>query len=255
MSHEQLRFASPPIIEVVFQVVFPTLENFGSPHIGLFWSTIRDEFPKIQQAGRLGNFVVPAAPNLFPENRVWLVNKSGRYLIQLQDDRFIFNWRKTGDDDSYPGYEKLYPQFKSYLQKFHEFLESEGLYAGSFSSFELNYINHIYDEAFKDDWSKIDKALNIFEWPKKAQELHPLQGVRLQTTSKRSENDDTLSLLVDSRTNNVSGQALVNFEIRISGSRADLDISSIDEAFESAHNQILEEFVALTTSKAQRNWK
>ena len=39
--------------------------------------------------------------NVPPLRRSWLISKDGRSLLQIQEDRFLFNWKKAGPDDGY----------------------------------------------------------------------------------------------------------------------------------------------------------
>src|SRR6266566_564057 len=66
-------------------------------------------------------FDVPPAP------RLWFLNESGTELIQVQEDRFIHNWRKTDSGQQYPRYEYIRGRFNSELQLFSSFLEAEKL--------------------------------------------------------------------------------------------------------------------------------
>jgi hypothetical protein len=39
--------------------------------------------------------------------RFWFVNEVGTELLQFQLDRFVHNWRKTGEGIEYPRYERI----------------------------------------------------------------------------------------------------------------------------------------------------
>jgi len=64
-------------------------------------------------------------------------------LIQLQNNRFFYNWRKMHADEPYPRYGSVVKKFKANLELFQRFLEEEKLGPFSPTECELTYINHI----------------------------------------------------------------------------------------------------------------
>jgi uncharacterized protein (TIGR04255 family) len=101
-----VKFRNPPINELVIGVYFTRdLQLLRAEHVGLFWSSIRSEFPTIQQQP----IVVPpfapsavvtiefAAPGeMFPMPRFWIESTDGQTLLQIQRNAFLLNWRLKG---------------------------------------------------------------------------------------------------------------------------------------------------------------
>jgi uncharacterized protein (TIGR04255 family) len=87
-------------------------------------------------------FAYGLAP-LPPLRRTWFISGDGRNLIQVQEDRFIFNWKKASDDDTYPRYGSVIERFNHELGAFLEFLIDQGVGAPIYRQFELIYVNHI----------------------------------------------------------------------------------------------------------------
>ena len=86
-------YERPPVTEVAVGIQFEPL-TLLAPHLGLYWSEVRSEFPTAQQQGALEpvierfgikRTVVPAFRMMdAPETpRCWLIDKSGDRLIQL----------------------------------------------------------------------------------------------------------------------------------------------------------------------------
>src|SRR5437763_373607 len=109
-------FECPPLDEVVIGVQFAPLAGFEAAHLGLFWSTIREQYPITESQ-------VPLTPDLEqpeprpvprPENvkinfspirpvpRCWFLDQPKNNVIQLQRDRFHRNWRRSSGDEPYP---------------------------------------------------------------------------------------------------------------------------------------------------------
>ena len=76
--------------------------------------------------------------------RLWLLNEAGTEMIQVQNDRFIKNWRKAGEKEQYPHYEPVIkPAFERDFVEFQEFLVEERLGVIKVTQCEVTYVNHI----------------------------------------------------------------------------------------------------------------
>ena len=84
-----------------------------------------------------------------PEARCWFLNSSGTELIQLQQDRFVRNWRKVTSSDEYPSYDNLKPRFERDWKRLLEFLDREELGHPQVNQCEVTYINHLSVEVDK----------------------------------------------------------------------------------------------------------
>jgi len=131
-----VKFSNPPVVEVACSVLFKTLPSFRAAHVGLFWQGIREAFPRLEEAPPIPP-ILEGAPNLQPQvqfelahippmRRSWLLNNDGSNLIQIQQDRFIFNWKKVGDADRYPSYSVVIKEFEKHLSEFQTFSSYSG---------------------------------------------------------------------------------------------------------------------------------
>jgi uncharacterized protein (TIGR04255 family) len=85
-------FAKPPVVETVLDVAFAPLTEWGIPHFGLFWNSIRKEYPKFQDQppimlqresfGQKSMQPLTVAFELMnqPEARCWFEDGSGRQI-------------------------------------------------------------------------------------------------------------------------------------------------------------------------------
>ena len=148
-----VKFAKPPVVEVVCGVLFGTPQPLKTVHIGLFAQSLRGEFPVVEEKDPLGPVIEPLPGHeqftqlefltLPPLRRTWLISPDRRNLIQLQQDRFLFNWKKSEADDTYPSYQLVIERFNSYLRRFADFLVVEGIGCPTYRQYELTYVNHI----------------------------------------------------------------------------------------------------------------
>src|SRR4051794_2099538 len=96
-------FDEPPVIETVLSVAFAPLEKWATPHFGLFWHEIRDRFvhfsvhPPISSGIEDPETIFNKSENIIriggePKIRCWFIDDRDATLVQLQNDRFTFNW-------------------------------------------------------------------------------------------------------------------------------------------------------------------
>jgi len=147
-------FEKPPVVEVVLSVQFHPLTEVKAPQLGLLWSEFRSRFPKADQHPPLESVTEkfgirePAKLNVrfemgVPVPRCWFLNDSGTELIQVQQDRFVHNWRKVGEEDAYPRYPHIRATFEKELTAFCQFLDRERLGEFTPNQCEVTYVNHI----------------------------------------------------------------------------------------------------------------
>lgn len=172
-------FYSPPVVETVLSLQFEKLTAFRAVHFGLFWQRLKDRFPKSEEQPPLfpvfERFPEPIPPSgqvqfetiqapTLP--RVWLINDAGTEIIQLQNDRFIKNWRKSGHHDVYPHYEPVIkPAFQRDLQEFQVFLREEKLGELKITQCEVTYVNHIVSGEGWDHFGEIQRIFRFWREP------------------------------------------------------------------------------------------
>ena len=166
-------YKQPPLNEVVCSIIFEPLQSFKAPHLGKLWEKLKPEFSTIDHAIPIGmnDYITP--PDDYPFPRIWFINDLGNTLIQIQNDRFIFNWRKTKDQDCYPRYEEVKKHFFSHFQKFLDFIAEENLGTVTTKAYELTYINHIPKEQGWSNWDDIEAVMPDVLWRNPADRFLP----------------------------------------------------------------------------------
>src|SRR2546422_5562505 len=134
-------FDNPPVVEVVLSIQFEPLEGLHTAHLGLLWGQFRDRFPRTEDQPPLNRVIEDLEPSVppeaggirieffdrFPSPRLWFLNEDGTELIQVQQDRFIHNWRTVGEGKKYPRYERIRESFSKELTTFQQYLSREKL--------------------------------------------------------------------------------------------------------------------------------
>jgi uncharacterized protein (TIGR04255 family) len=167
-------FADPPVNETVLSIQFAPIANFWIPHYGLYWATIRREFPRFE--------VHPALPSVTeqfgepvmrqaslgiqlikePDVRCWFLDQGGGRLIQVQRDRFIHNWRQISGKENYPRYPSVRQTLETEWSRFCDFLRTEGLDSPQVNQCEVTYVNHIEYGRGWNGYGELNKAISLW---------------------------------------------------------------------------------------------
>ena len=254
-------FNKPPVVEVVFGVLFSTPQPIKVVHVGLFWEKVRRDFGRVEEVPPLIPVLECFDPVFFPEPiqfdstpRTWFLSEDGQMLIQIQKDRFLFNWKRTTNEDPYPFYDHIAGKFEGFLKEFAKLLLSEGIGEIFYRQFELTYVNHIdavcgagdvdkevlVDHMKKHDSTRFLPAPDSYNWktsyplPEQEGRLHVVaQLVLLPPTMKR----------------------VTQLEMTVRGISKVTTDEERKAWFEMAHEWIVKGFIDVTTPEWQERWE
>lgn len=167
-------FENPPVEETALSIQFAPIPRFGIPHYGLYWSRIRDQFPQFEVQTPIQNVMEQyetAARNAprfgirfvnAPDLRCWFLDETTTRLIQLQQDRFVHNWRRVKGDEKYPRYENVRETLSAEWRRFCSFLNEERMDQPDVNQCEVTYVNHI--EYFKGwaNYGELGKVIRLW---------------------------------------------------------------------------------------------
>jgi uncharacterized protein (TIGR04255 family) len=144
------RFAKPPVAEVVLGVQFSSV--LSPVHLGLYYEKVKSRFPKIQ--------VHPPVPPVFEtfgtsaipgpqftvttgmQGRMWFLSQDDNFLIQLQSDRLIVNWRSGPQSTPYPHFDAVQEVFTNAFDELEALVKAEKM-SLAVNQCEVLYINPI----------------------------------------------------------------------------------------------------------------
>lgn len=162
----------PPVVETALSVQFDPIPALRTAHLGLLWSKFRDEFPQSEEHSALEPVVEhfpaiqPPSARLLrlqeldrpPVPRLWFLSAMGDEMVQVQNGRFVRNWRKT-PGQQYPRYDDaLRPKFNEDFVRFQGFLRDCGLGEPVVNQCEIVYVNHILAGEIWTDFQEIGKV-------------------------------------------------------------------------------------------------
>lgn len=264
-GEKSVGFKSPPVAEAVLGIQFTPLDKMKITDFGLFWQNLKNDFPEVQEKDRLvpsvelKGITIPEAgwrlSNVVELPRVWFVGElptGGRHFIQLQQDRYLYNWHGTGSTSKYPSFEKNCTSFFSYLDKLQMYVEQAKLGQIQVDQCELTYVNRI----------PLDKDHDLSEMAAKAftpfGNSIPLPGHRdrfsFNVSSWLDELNGRLHITLQPAQNMETREVILDFRITVKGEPTSSDKASLEKWLTQAHNFAINSFKSLTTPEMHQRW-
>ncbi|MBI2930469.1 MAG: TIGR04255 family protein [Planctomycetes bacterium] len=261
-------FEKPPVAEVVLGMQFSPLTTLRVAHYGLLWTRFRGDFTRAEEQPPLAHFVEtfgkPQGPSLEvrietipPVPRCWFLNKEGTELIQVQQDRFVHNWRKLATDAAYPRYAALRETFAKNLNAFREFVDDEKLGEIVADQCELTYINHIEQSGIWMRHSEIEKVMRL--WNAGPREAGQPENVRFEVKYIISDGKDMpigrLNVQLIPAFRRADGQPIFVMESIARGSPMGEGTDGVLAFLDLAHERQIRTFIAVTTDEMHKAWR
>jgi uncharacterized protein (TIGR04255 family) len=169
------KFTNPPLVERAITVVFQKLDKFTLGDFGRLWSAALESFPVSEAVAAVApdieqydgfKVIQPTIelvqPNALP--RAYFRNPEAGELVQVQPDRFTFNWLKTGPDHSYPHSEATLERFSTLFRDFESFVRERDLGAIDIIQCELTNVNAIPVSDVGESFADIATVLKMPDW-------------------------------------------------------------------------------------------
>lgn len=167
-------YENPPVVEVAISAQFNTLDELTVPLLGLIWSEFKKEFPRTRDLAPLNPILEFFGPIPQPRKlefqldikpqlpRCWFLNDDQTRLLQIQNDRFIHNWRKAQGQD-YIRYKNIIKSFEEHYSKFETYLEREGIQKPVFNQCEITYVNAITTNEFWQTHNQLSELIKVYK--------------------------------------------------------------------------------------------
>lgn len=263
-------FKNPPVVETALGVAFAPLEGLGILHLGLFWQDIRQSFPK-QQAqpplalemesyGTVGQLQPPPPFQVelltAPEARGWYLSGDDHQLVQLQQGRFIYNWRKIEPNNEYPRYEAyVRPAFERNWETFLSFLNREGINSPEIVQCEVTYVNHIpKGEGWTDvnDWQRVFTIIGTTRAPKF---LPVPETLRFNYIYLMPDKNGRLRVTAQHAVRQADGKEIIALTLVARGKPASSNLADIVNWFNDGREWIVRGFTDITSDAMHATWK
>jgi uncharacterized protein (TIGR04255 family) len=251
-----ISFSDPPINEVVIGKTFESQPGLLVPYFGRFWELVQDEFPNCEHAPPI---VDPGAEPpidvatgvVLP--RLWFIGEDRTRLLQLQTDRFYYNWRQTAKAAPYQRFESVYAPYKKYISLLSTFFASQLGTELVTRRCELTYVNLFEKGKEWHDFSDLNKLFKDIRFPQHLVDGSLLRGaVRLEYEMT----DKSGKVVVSINQATINNEPVIRVELAASSYALDQAPETEDLWFQRAHHAIVKGFCDLTTEEAQHSyWK
>ena len=262
-------FKNPPVIEVVLSLQFETLAAFRTIHMGLLWNEFRNEYPKVTEQPPLDPVFetfgapIPQSPRFQieellspPIHRHWFESDSdGSELIQVQQNRFIHNWRKR--DGEYPRYEPIRDRFEKELTKFQAFLDREKIGPLRINQCEVTYRNGIEPLDKEHPYKNLERITPLWTGKPSDSYLSSPEQTRIHTSYVLREKDKPygrihVSFMPAIRT--TDNTLLTQLEITSRGRPESENIDASLQMLNHHRENIVRTFASVTTPEMHKIW-
>lgn len=259
---KKLDFARPPVDEVVFSVLFQSLDSLLAPHLGRIWQEfVEDGFVNIEEQPPVSPIVeefpnrilepqleVLRAPNLA---RIWFIHEDESQVLQVQRNRFTFNWRKTDPSQQYPGFSSICEKFEDFYNRFCQKIKNMKIGEVTPLQYELTYIDQLKQG---DGWNRLDeigKIYNLFvDFQQSDSFWMGAESLILRTSFTLSDLHGRLHLTISNRVKMPEESRTLQTDFTMRGFPENTNYTMTDW-FKSAREQIREKFISLFTEEVQ----
>ncbi|MEX0582466.1 MAG: TIGR04255 family protein [Sneathiella sp.] len=255
-------FSNPPLYEVVLGVQFNPPQQYSAVNARDVWELFRDEFSTVEEHHALEKKFeafggVNPKPNFefkvgLPPSKIRLhfISEEKNSLIQFQEDRFLANWRKLANEQSYPRFDNIKASFFRELAKLGDYLERNLECKLDINQSEVSYINFIR----VNDFSEIENWIKL--WGGNQLKVDSLnltynEEVKDKVSQKPfARMYHELSTVVLPPSNEKAYRLAITFRGKPDG----IDIPASMKFMELAREAIVTRFDEITTDKAHEYW-
>lgn len=259
-----VKFSNPPVVEVVCGQQFATIREWRSHHYGLFWQTLEGDLPVVEDKPPLPTgFELPLGPASPPKfeymdsflPRVWFHSQDRRKMVQVQNDRLLFNWRKSGEDHNYPSFEVVKREFDKYSSKFSDFLKSAGFAPLNTNQYEVTYVNHIGPKNGFAQFGNDELFADHKRHTAKDRLLGPTESINLRWTYAMPKGWGRLTAHAQTAfLPDVNNEKIIRFDVTARGWPGP-GTKEREEWFLMAHEWITRGFTEMTSPDAHKLWQ
>jgi uncharacterized protein (TIGR04255 family) len=249
-------YEQPPVVETALAVRFVRLEGWNVLHFGKLTQAYKDWYPKSEPrpSGGVEVSINPQGGRLDIPIRLALIDGSDSQLVQVQNDLFMRNWRKTHPSSEYTHYEQVKPLFFRDWKIFCEFLIEQGLPTPKVWQCEVTYINHVVRG---EEWETPKDFHRLFKiWNKSSLEM-PLESPEAAyfAVSYALQNGGRLQFSGQPAVRLADSREVFQLIITATGQPKDSSPENLELWLDQGRAAVVEGFTAFTTNEAQKIWR
>ncbi len=264
---KNLEFERPPIAEIVLSVHFEELNGLLAPHFGVIWEEFKEQFVHIIERP-----LVPSVIEKFPNQpggetqlnvgntpilpRIWFIESSHNRILQVQRDRFTFNWRKIDGGQQYPGFSSVFENFEEFYNRFCQTIASLSVGSVKPLQYELTYVDQLIEGEGWDTLDDLAHIYNIFLGTRESNLFWSgVESMNLRTSFPIQGLKGRLHFGIAHGVKRPEQKHMLQTDFIVRGFPEEAEYP-IEEWFKLAHDQILDKFFSVFTEDIQTNiWR
>jgi len=274
MASSRPKFEIPPVVETVLGVQFANLTGYTTAHAGWFWKEYLDKLnepnlkwsmaqdaPRLEdQFERFGSedtwapmLSLKALPSS-QSHRTQIFRSDGERLIQVQDSRFILNWKKQSG--AYPSFGPLLEEFRTLLHAFQIFANEGGFGALAFNQWEVVYVDQLKKGELWEsarDWSRIFPGLSMPQLKDTSLLVSGDEAVSADWRFSISERRGRMYITLRQAKVLPSNEEVLNITFLARGPVTATE--TWERGLELGHEVLNETFLSITSLEAQTRWR
>lgn len=261
-------YESAPVIETVLSIQFRPITKFSVPHFGLYWKVIREKYPRselrppilhlIEEFGsaQTKTTLPPSWVELPSESliRCWFMEEKQNFFLQVQQDRFLFNWQKLNLTDQYPRYSQIRPRFMQEWERFCSFLESENLGTPQVDQCEVTYVNHIDYPSDQEAYSELKNIVSYWSGLSSGTFLPQPDKVNIQVRYAIPDNSGRLYIALQPVIRTRDAKEVLQLNVTARGAPSSSKSEDIFEWLDLGRKWVVEGFTDFTTKQMHKLW-
>jgi uncharacterized protein (TIGR04255 family) len=266
MNQSTPNFGNPPVIEVAVGVQFKEPLSLPITAYGSVADAFVADYPNVEEQDPLAAVVESFGdePPTSPESvlraaatprapvRVWFSDPATGGLIQVQSDRFVFNWRCV-DGKEYPRYGWVRSGFDDGLQRFLKAVGHSGPAEQLVDMCEVTYVNHIVSGHGWENHGELHKVFPQLGFPRLASGKPEEADVRLRFAMEAESRPGRLHVRIfpAKRPSDGADLFVVNLIARDRPSNVAGDVM---RALDDAHRWVVTSFKEMTSPDMHKVW-
>lgn len=159
-------FDKPPVVETSLGFVFNKIAGWNVLHFGALREHFKTKYPFTEFPPPIiaTPIVPPVTVQWSPSEsivplRTLFTDATRSQLVQVQNEFFLHNWRKTDKTPNYEHYDQILPLFQQDWNTYLSFLSTEDLVRPTVLRCEMSYFNHIVRGQ---DWEMFEDLPRVF---------------------------------------------------------------------------------------------
>lgn len=252
-------FENPPAIETAVGVRFASIAGWNVFHYGLLLQEFREDYPVQELRPPVGNVTIqiPTGEGDFSgvPVRCWFINKSSTELVQVQNDSFVRNWRKTKQSPEYLHYEFIRPRFEHDWSKFRKFLRDFNLPQPNVFQCEVTYVNQFVRGIEWNDFNDLSGLYRVWSGGRLSPLLERTQMVTFGALYALPDDFGTLQFISQPAVRKEDGAEIIQLTVTALGKPRSSEDSDILAWLDGGRAAVVQGFTDFTSETAHSVWR